>query len=131
MEWILENIHTLRRGEWPDSIPSGYTALPGGHSQRAPFENPCLLAAEVSIRISRCGMDGYLVEEKYYNGLSEDEIARKRHLPINRIIRTINKVVWYVSSGRVPRWKDTRWRKGQTYEEWKHNKLYRRKECLS
>lgn len=122
--WILENYQSLSSGDWPGSKPSGYTELPA-HTQRgflrAPFENPVLIAAEVMIRVRRCGMDGFLVEERYVKLKTEEEIARQRHLSIDEIIRCINKVIWYCASGKIPRWKDTKKRKGRSYREWRRD----------
>lgn len=122
VKWILENYHALTSGvAWPDSMPSCYTDLPGGQgiSHHASFETACLVAAEVFIRVKRCGFDGYIVEERYIQCLSEEEIAKIRWLPLKVIYGRINKVIGYCASGRLPRWKDTKWRKGQTYEEWR------------
>jgi hypothetical protein len=122
IDWILNYAQTLKEGMWPDPESSGYTEIPGGKraNHRGPFENPCLAIAELEIRIKRCGMDGFLVEE-VINGKDEERIARERHLDIDYIQRRINKVLWYCASGSKPGWLPTRWRYGMTYEEWKNN----------
>jgi hypothetical protein len=119
VEWIICHAETLKRGEWPGGLSTEYldTPISSGRSNRAPFENPCLIIAELEIRVKRCGLDGFLAEEKI-NGKTEEEIARDRYLDIDYVRRRINKVLWYCSSGRIARWIDTRKRKGQTYEEW-------------
>lgn len=123
VEWILEHYRTLSSGFWPGVRPSsGYTELPSKSRRgihRAPFENPVLVAAEVMLRVKKCGLDGYLVEEKYIDLKSEEDIANERGLDAEDISRRINKVLWYCASGRLPRWVDTKRRKGQTYEGWK------------
>jgi len=130
IEWVWENIHTLRSGIWPGSKPSsGYTELPGSAQRgiaHASFETCALTAAEVEIRAKRCGLDGYLVEEKYVKGMSEEEIAKARHLPVTDVYWRINKVLWYSASGRVVRWISTKKREGLTYEQWKKLRSYRR-----
>lgn len=128
VEWVWENYHMLSSGIWPGSDPSGYTDVPGHikHGTHAPFETPVLVAAEVAIRVKRCGLDSYLVEEKYIGLKSEEEIAKDRHLSFDDVCRRINKALWYCSSGRTPRWISTRKHQGQTYEEWKQQARFKR-----
>jgi len=129
VEWLVQYAQTLKEGIWPDNVSSGYTALPGGKraNHRAPFENPCLLIAELEIRVKRCGIDGFLVEEKIA-GKDEEEIARERHLDIDYIRRRINKVLYYCASGSRPRWQSTWKRKGLTYQDWLKGRHWRRNE---
>lgn len=128
IEWVWENIKDLQSGIWPASRPSGYTDV-HAHVQRgilhAPFETACLVAAEVEMRAKKCGLEGYLVEDRYIRGLSERDIARERGLRVNDVYRRINKVLWYCASGKTPRWLDTMKRPGLSYEEWKRQKSYR------
>lgn len=104
--WCWENINALIEGFWPASRPSGYTDNKA-HVQRgvarASFETACLAAAEVRLRARKCGLDGYLVEDRYLNSLTEQEIARSRHLRLDDVCRRISKVLWYSSSGRNQR----------------------------
>jgi len=124
--WIVDHAVELRGGEWPGGIPSDYISLPGtGIKRRAPFENPCLVIAELEIRVKRCGLDGFLVEEKI-GGKSEEEIAKERCLDVDYIRRRINKVLYYCASGSIPRWISTRRRKGQSYEEWRRGWNWRK-----
>ena len=126
-EWAALHYQELQRGEWPGGIPSDYTELPGGKAHaHAPFENACLVAAELGIRIKRCGLDGFLAEEKYIKGLEEAEIAKARYLDIGEVFSRINKVLGYCASGRKARWITTKKKKGQTYQEWRRNRGWRR-----
>ncbi|KKN38872.1 hypothetical protein LCGC14_0749270 [marine sediment metagenome] len=130
VQWIWANILSLSGGEWPESSPSGYVDQPGLRSQgssRANFENACLVAAEVEIRAKRCGLDGFLPAEKYRKGLSEEQIAKERHLTVDDVYRRINRVLGYSASGKAPRWRKTRWKRAQTYKQWCDSKGYRRK----
>ena len=134
VQWIWTNICALQEGRWPESNPSGYVDQPGMRSQgssRANFENACLVAAEVGIRAKRCGLDGFLVTEKYVRGLSEEQIAKERHLIAEDVYRRINRVLGYSASGRTPRWRKTRWKKAQTYKQWCDAKGYRRKVVIA
>ena len=123
IEWAIFHAQDLREGRWPGGLPYEYLDTPvrSGISNRASFENPCLVIAEVEIRIKRCGLDSFLAEEKL-GGKTEEEIASERCLDIGYVKRRINKVLNYCASGNIARWVDTRQRKGQTYEEWKHNR---------
>lgn len=134
VKWVWENIHTFQSGEWPDISPSGYYNLSGLTQQisaRPKFENPCLVAAEVEIRAKRCGLDSFLVTERYIRGLTEEVIARERHLTLEVIYRKISLVLGYSASGRVPRWFNTRWKRSQTYKEWCDAKGYRKSVIVS
>ena len=121
IDWVWENIVLLQRGIWPARRPSGYTDIKiyvrRGISH-ASFETACLVAAEAEIRAKKCGLDGYLVEDRYIKELPVEDIARKRHLRIDDVIRRINKVLWYSASGHNQR--------PETYDEWKRQSRYNR-----
>ena len=119
IDWLVCYAQELREGRWPDPIPSGYVDPGGKHhlNKRAPFENPCLAIAELEIRVKRCGLDGFLVEERL-NGKDEEQIARERYMPLEVVERRINKVLCYCASGNAARWVTTRKRRGLSYEEW-------------
>jgi hypothetical protein len=118
VDWIVNYAQELKRGEWPEGVSSDYPpSVNRTRSARAYFENPCLVIAELEIRVKRCGLDGFLVEEKI-SGKDEEQIARERFLSVDYVRRRVNKVLWYCSSGRVARWISTKKRKGLTYEEW-------------
>ena len=132
VEQILEGIHELREYGWPVA-ESSYTELPTVQHKsfpHAPYEMSCMIIAEVLRRVAKCGLDGYLVEDKYLNDLTEEEISQKRELYIGTVYSRINKVLWYVASGKAPGWMDTRWRWGMTYEKWKGNNCHFRKKVI-
>lgn len=120
--WIVRHALELREGRWPGGLPSDYmdTPISSGLTSRAPFENPCLVIGELEIRIKRCGVDSYLVEA-HINGKEPEEIAKERYLSVDYVKRRINKVLLYCASGFSAGWKDTRWRYGATYAQWKDN----------
>ena len=122
VDWIVCYAQDLREGRWPGGLHSDYldTPVSSGISNRASFENACLVIAELEIRVKRCGLDGFLAEAKI-NGKDEVEIAFERCLDLDYVRRRINKVLWYCASGSKAGWKPTRWRYGMTYEEWKSN----------
>lgn len=127
VEWIILYAQDLREGRWPGGLPSDYldTPISSGISNRAPFENPCLVIAELEIRVKHCGLDGFLVEQKI-NGKTEEEIAKERCMDLDYVRRRINKVLWYCASGSKPRWIETQKRGGLSYEEWKATRRYRK-----
>ena len=104
---ILENYRELSTGANPEN-PAGYdnpeTGRVGG-SVRAPFENSCMLAAEVARRVRRCGIDGFIVEERYglvgWSYPKEPEtISQERGIVLNDIYRKINRVAYYCCGRR-------------------------------
>ena len=100
--FLLKNLVELRAGGYPpDPGVSGYTEAPGGfvtiRARGASFEYSCLLAAEVDIRLKATGMDGYLVEEKYIDDMSEQEISDLRHIPLEEVFRRLRTAINYMS----------------------------------
>ncbi len=123
VRWLLPYLKELREGLFPSNPhETGYVGSSHSHSQKAPFENICLIAAELDIRLAACFPDGILVEE-HYSGLSFVELSKKYHQSVIDIERGINNAVSYISSGNCQRWhidhKDF-----CTYAEWKGH--YRR-----
>lgn len=63
--WLLPLLPDLIKGEYPpEPIDSGYIDVPIGKRGlkcRAAFENPCLIAAELEMRLEKTGVDGKLL----------------------------------------------------------------------
>lgn len=80
---------------------------------RAPFEEACLLAAEIHARVCVCGLDGMLVEECYGMNAKPartlEEISHDRHIIITDVWRRINRVMWFCVGRR---------RRHISYQEW-------------
>ncbi len=89
-------------------------------SQRTRFTNPASLAAEVDFRLSRCGLDRYLIIDRYVKGLSIEEIARYVCMENDQICRRINAVLRYISGWR---------RKEVTYKEYKRSHRWKKLLC--
>ena len=129
--WILENIHTLKSGVWPESVPSGELTMMS-HSSHASFENACLVAAEIEIRVQRCGLDGYLVGDKYALGqrmteedrMTEEQIARKRHMYVSKVHNIIKSVLDYCASGHKQRIESYQEFKRRTHSNRKYRKEF-------
>ena len=121
VSWILNNYNTLRCGVMPDHIPAELgTRLPV--STQARFTFCCEMAAQVYIRVRKCGRDGLIVKVVY--GMGEERpkpdrvLSREWHISLSEIWRTVNKVKWYcVGEDDNP----------LSYEDWKKMKPYRKK----
>lgn len=127
MELLVPLLYQLREGI---SISDGG---PGGKqiNTHAPFLESCEIAAEIDIRLAKCGRDRYLVEKNYCEGLSEDAIAREVGMDVWSVHKRINAVMSYISSGECPRWLDCevcgqhgqchkmkKGRKAKSYTDW-------------
>lgn len=125
VRWVIENYAVLSHGNWPDpkNDQSSGVRKPGV-SHHAPFESPCIIAAEIARRVRVCGEDGLLVQ--LYSGMLIGEPIPAEKMVYNYrlasntadIYRRINKVAWYCT--------DEEYSMGLTYQVWKHFKRYRR-----
>ena len=126
VRWVLNNYIELSHGLWPDPEVDENITHRKQLSCHAPFENPCLIAGEVSARVRLCGMDGMLVEEccGMIAGcpLKPSEIARRRHMDFNEVCNRLNKVIWYCTD-------EDGGRRQESYQDWKRhthgNRKYR------
>ena len=119
--WVLEHINTLRDGRYPPNPQQTGYQNAGWRSSintRAAFITPAEIAAEVDRRLLRCGLDWYLVNDYYGNGLKIEDIAELHHLDYEDVWNRIQRAIAYVASGPVPRWVNTGKRKGLDYKEW-------------
>lgn len=133
VEWLIYRVPTLRDGVWPGDSPYENVQLHGRrYSCRSRGEFISLILAELSRRVMRCGTDGLVVEQLML-GKTVDEIARERFISKREIESALNKVIRYCASGEYPMWwtkyddegKITR--QAQNYDEFKRQRLYRRK----
>lgn len=123
VEWLLPHLRDLREGYYPpEPRDSGYVEIQHRITEHAPYEMACGIAGDIDIRLARTGLDRYLVEEKYCNGLSEQEITEKLYMDEAEVYRRIASAVSYIASGILPRWIDTHKRRGLTYREWVNNR---------
>ena len=103
--FLLKHLLELREGNYPpDPGVSGYTEAPGGikttSARGASFEMACQLAAEVDSRLKATGLDGYLVEEKYIDEKSEQDISDERHIALEEVFRRLRTAINYMSGWR-------------------------------
>jgi hypothetical protein len=123
---VLEHYHDLATGAQPttgEEKPENKNPM---SAARAPFESPCMLAAEVARRVRRCGQDSYLVEERYgLNMMASpktiEQIADERGLLDTEIDKRINRVIWYCVGRKA---------KSEEYWQWMRDKKYRRKPVI-
>jgi len=105
--WIIQNSEFFSQGTFPPSYKeSGYVGKSSTRGHTAPFENPVMLWAELSIRIDRIGQDGYFLSQVYSgeNQLVEmDRIARAFQIDINEVSARCEKALKYCT-GICRRW---------------------------
>jgi len=93
VKYILYHYWEFASGIWPDPKNDENVAVKGLWL-KAPFVDACEFAAEVALRVKRCGLDGLLVETIFMrNGTrSEDDVAKEYHIKdvhgrVNRVVR--------------------------------------------
>lgn len=83
VKWLIPLLSILRAGEYPPSPKdSGYTDAGSGKPQFRPggkFEVPASIAAELDVRITKCGIDGLLLEF-LYTVEPDDELFFLQHI---------------------------------------------------
>ena len=123
--WLLSWLSELRGGFYPpDHRETGYYDTPivrkdKRKKRRAYFTTPVEFAAEIDQRLAMTGFDRYLVEDRYLNGIYEDEIARKLNMSAEEIWYRIRSAVWSVCGQK---------RKKTPYSLFKKQWKYRRKQ---
>ena len=120
VKYILYHYFDLSRGKFTDSATAERLGMPLPRQPRAIFEAACLLAAEVALRVKKCGMDGLITEAVFMGeqGLrTESDIAREYHIDECEVHRRIRRVVAYCEGF------DTR---EQDYETWRKENRFRK-----
>jgi len=113
--WVLANLKELRAGEYPE-MHLGYLERPLATRTRghhAPFENPCLAAAEIEKRLKVCGRDGFLTKVHYCMEEQDEEIARSLSLPAEAVSKGVKDALSYITNT---------WPKSRGYKEFKERK---------
>lgn len=117
--WLIGQLALLRVGSRPsDQKETGYTGSKGKVSQKAYFETPVSVAAELDWRLERCGLDGILLEFVYAADI-DDRLASIAHiasalrLDPRAVERRINTALRYVSG---------RWRRTRSYRQFVRHK---------
>ena len=119
--FLLKHLAGLRKGEYPPNpVGSSYTALPSGQVRAKSggyYEPVAGIAAEIDIRLDKCGLDGLLLEGSVTWELSDERLARATNMSVAEVNRRLNRALKYISSGRDVRWHNTKKRKGISYKE--------------
>ena len=102
MKRILNDYYSLSRGMFVNQIHYENIGIKVPHIGRAAFEAACLLAAEIGLRVKRCGMDGLLVEAVFMHSeepIPESTIAREHG--IFDVHKRINRVTAYCTGDNI------------------------------
>lgn len=120
--FVLQYLNELRRGEHIEQHLS-YLERPlatrRGGGIHAPFENPALLATEITDRMEQCGIDGLILLAMGCWGEKEQSLAKYFGMPEWSVTKRYKRALAYVASGPARRWHDTKKRKGETYQEFR------------
>lgn len=114
MLFLIKNLPELREGYWPaNPAGSGYIDMPivkkgGTGRHRAYFETPASTAAEVEVRLEKCGIDGLILLAIECWGESEESLAKYFRMPVWSIRKRAKNALRYISG-----WE----RKKQSYKE--------------
>ena len=98
--WVLSNLLTLKAGYWPD--PDWSTNGRRPRRFKAQFVGPCELAAEVEMRLLKCGVDGFLTKQRIAWGESYRYMEQQIGIDRDRAARGVSKALSYVS-GKWPK----------------------------
>ena len=121
IDFLLPILGKMIEG-WYPAEPNQKNSPKSRRFTHAHFEIICEIAAEIETRLARTKQDRYLVEDKYLKGMSEEEIARKTSMDEIEVENHILSAVSYISSGHIPRWIETEYRKAISYSEWRNNR---------
>jgi hypothetical protein len=104
MLWLLAELPTLKAGKYPVGSSTGYVDL---HLEshrplvvRAPFETPVLLAAEVTSRLDRCGLDGVILKAIVMWGEMPEALAKGLNMGCADVLRRRERALQYISGWR-------------------------------
>ncbi len=117
--WLVQNLGYLLAGRWPPEA-SNYIGIPGKKSShKAYFQTPIEYAAEIEIRLEKCGRDGLILEAIESWGKSEESMAKYFGLQVWSVRWKAKRALAYVASGPDRRWHDTKKRPGKDYPTFK------------
>lgn len=125
--WVIQNLGSLRTGDWPPEV-SSYVDIPIGKrtvGRKAPFITPVECAAEITARMERCGIDGLILLAMECWGESPAALAKYLGMPEWAVKKGYTKALYYVASGPDRRWHDIYdkqgelKRKGESYQQFR------------
>jgi len=116
--WLIENLETLRQGEWPTG-GNNCNVSRKQRTNRAYFETPVIILAEIESRLEATGQDGVMCKLFFCLGEPELIIAKQFNIPADKVERRIRRALNYMSGWR---------RKTLPYRKWIIMKHFTRKE---
>jgi len=118
-DFILPNLFELREGLYPESHGGSCVGADRMHKDKADFEEACLIAGEIDARLDLIGpgaqllIDYYTVYRELDDGIKRSLVARKWRLDGVKMMRRINRMLYFISGRQRPR---------ITYSEWCRNR---------
>lgn len=110
--WILENLVTLKNGEWPDPIRGDVLAV-RVKKYISPFIGPCEAAANIESRLDYCGLDGLFLKAYYTWEESREGISKLFSVNEEEIKKGTESALSYISN---------KWPKDRSYKDFKGHK---------
>ena len=96
--WLVQNLDTLRLGEWPPKPESSEQPDKSKLQVRteATFARPASIAAEVDWRLNQCGEDAKIFLAIYKNEVPIPIVAKIYSMDIDAIDLACRKVISYI-----------------------------------
>ncbi len=104
VEWVIVHLDMLEQGRWPpEGRDTGYYDTGGRKMRRgvAYFEVPVAIAADVTMRLDRCGRDGILTLQVKAEGWSVETLAEIQGKPSYVLEDRVRRVINYCSGWRT------------------------------
>ena len=140
-DFILPNLFELREGLYPESHSGSCVGADRMHNNKADFEEACLIAGEIDARLDLIGpgaqllIDYYTVYRELDGGIKRSLVARKWRLDGIKMMRRINRMLYFISGRQRPRTTYSEWRRNQKAESalkrsQRNHRYYERRKCL-
>ncbi len=115
--WLIQNLGSLRDGHWPPEA-SNYIGR-NNSRHKSPYETAIEYAAEIQLRMEKCGVDGLILEAIESWGKTVDSLTIYLKMQAWSITKRRKNALGYVASGPNMRWHATKKRKAESYQEFK------------
>ncbi|KKM64049.1 hypothetical protein LCGC14_1505340 [marine sediment metagenome] len=98
--WLMPHLQDIKTGFWPPRHSEvGYSGSSKGRviNKEAKFTKPCIVAAELEVKIEKQGLDGILLEYIYSNPQNYYEnvqhVANALRVPTDEIFQRMRKTL--------------------------------------
>jgi len=117
---LIRHLGGLREGSWPPDASSYIDAHIGKRSvsSKAPYITAVEYAAEIEVRLEKCGIDGLILLAMECWDMSEEVMSKYFKAPVWSIGKRYKRALRYVASGPARRWMNTRKREAVSYQEY-------------